>query len=120
MLSIGQHARYPRPFGSKAMLPGRLAGRLDLNVKLIQLRLLDRARSAQHQVLMTLRLRKRDNVSNVFCARHRHHQPVDPGGDAAMRRNAVLESVEQMSELCVDPFATHPEDLEDVVPQGAV
>src|SRR3982074_27320 len=120
MLSIGQHARNPRPFGSSAMLPGWLRRWLDLNVDLIQLRLVDRARRAEHQILMALRLGKRNDVANVLGARHSHHQPVDPRRDSAMRWNAVLEGVEQMAELRLDPFAAHAENPEDAFLQCAL
>src|SRR5207249_318639 len=57
------------------------------------------------------------NVLGVF---DRHHQTVDPSGDAAVWRHAVLESVEQVTELAVYPLAIHSKDLEHSLLQLAV
>src|SRR5206468_7917159 len=45
---------------------------------------------------------------------------VDAGRDTAVRRHAVLESVEQVAELGADFLAAHAEDLEDALLQLAV
>ena len=97
MLSIGQHARYPRPFGSNCMLPGRLGGGLDLNVELVELRLVDGAGCAEHQVLMALGLGESDDVADVLGAGEHHHDAIDSRRDPSVRRNTVLECIKQVT-----------------------
>src|SRR5207244_2388099 len=48
------------------------------------------------------------------------HQPVDAGRDPTMRRDAVLESVEEVAELRADLLAAHAENLENALLQLAV
>src|SRR6266567_132554 len=98
----------------------RLLGWDHPNVQLLELPLFDRTRRAEHEVLVALRLRERDDVAHVLGADDRHHQPVDARGDATVRRHAVLECVEQMPELGPDPLPVHAQDLEDAFLQLAV
>src|SRR5690348_16782859 len=104
----------PRPVGSAPILR-RLLRRHYLYMQLLQLRRIDGARRAQHQVLVALRLRKRDHVTDVVGAEDGHHQAIDAGRDAAMWRHSILERVEQMAELRVDLFTAHAQDLEDAL-----
>src|SRR6266850_706294 len=120
MLSIGQRARHPRPFGSKAMLPSWLGGRFDLDVELVKLRRIDRTWRAQHQVLMALCLGESDDVTDVLSARQHHHYAIDPRRYPSVRRHAVLERVKQMTEPLADRFARMTEDLEHSFLQLAV
>src|SRR3982074_3518724 len=64
-----------------------------------QLLLTDRRRSADKQVLPALRLGEGDDVANLIDASHQRHHAVDAEGDAAMRRRAVFQRVEQAAEL---------------------
>src|SRR5439155_15345949 len=94
------------------MLRGLRRGN-DLDVELVEQRLIHCAGGAEHEVLVALRLRKRDDVTDVLSAENRHHQPVDAGRDPTMRRDAVLESVEQVAELRADlgaALAGNPEN----------
>src|ERR1700730_4414556 len=108
-----REAPYAHPFGSQPILPGGFLGRHHLDVQLLQQLWVDRARRAEHEVLVALRLRKRDHVADVVGPAHRHHQPVDARCDAPMRRDSVLECIEQVPELRIDLFAAHTENLED-------
>src|SRR5260370_23695504 len=116
--SRGRH--WPRPFGSNSMLPVGLLRRHDLDVELFELRGIDRARRAEHKVLVALGLWKCDDVADVLRARDSHHQAVDARGDATMRWHAVLEGVEQVPELREDPFAAHSKNLEDALLQSTL
>src|SRR6185295_5491549 len=69
------------------------------DVQLAQLLLVDRARRVREQVLRTLRLRERDDVAQRFGAGHQHDEAVEADRDAAVRRRAVLQRVEQEAEL---------------------
>ena len=120
MLSIGQHARHPRPFGSIAMLPRWIGGRFDLDVELVKLRRIDGTWRAQHQVLMALRLGESDDVADVLGAGKHHHDAIDSRSDAAMRRHAVLECIQQVAEPLANRIARVAEDLEHLFLQGAV
>ena len=89
-------------------------------MKLFELPGVHLARRAQHQVLVALGLRKCDHVPDVLGVGDRHHQPVDAGRDSTVRRHAVLERVEQVSELGLNPLPAHAEDLEDSFLEPAV
>src|SRR5207253_5788513 len=69
------------------------------NAELAQLFLVHRARRVHQQVLRALRLRERDHIADRIDAGHQRDQPIEPEGDAAMRRGAVLEGLEQEAEL---------------------
>src|SRR5512134_151834 len=98
--------------GAKS-LPGREAhgsilggaARIDLwwlfqaQAELAQLLLVHRARRLGQQALPALRLRKRDHVANRLRARHQRDDPVQAERDPAVRRCAVLQVVEQKTEL---------------------
>ena len=68
-------------------------------MQLAQLLLVDRARRVGEQVLRALRLREGDHVAQRLGAGHQHHEAVEADGDAAVRRRAVLQRVEQEAEL---------------------
>src|SRR5450759_2510903 len=81
-------------------------------MQLLELPGIDWTLGSQHQVLVAWRLRKGDHVPNVFGAREHHHQAVDPGGDAAMRWDSVLESLQSVPKPRPDGFLVHAQDLE--------
>ena len=86
--------------------PVRPAGRLRVaqaDVQLAQLLLVDRARRVGEQVLGALRLRERDHVAQRLGPGHQHDEAVEADGDAAVRRRAVLQRVEQEAELGAAP-----------------
>src|SRR5689334_12906610 len=68
------------------------------DVKFTQLALVHRAWRVREQALGPLRLGKRDHVANRFRARHQSHDAVEPEGDTAVRRRAVLQRVQQEAE----------------------
>src|ERR1700754_3663334 len=69
------------------------------DMQLAQLLLVDSARRVGQQVLRTLRFRERDHVALRFGAGHQHHEAVEADRDAAVRRRAVLQRVEQEAKL---------------------
>ncbi len=73
-------------------------------MKFFELRLVDGAGSAQHQVLVALSFRKRDDVADVLSAREHHHDAVDPRSNTAVRWNPILEGIEKMTEALADRF----------------
>src|SRR4029077_3833305 len=117
--SVGQAALARHSSGAGSMLR-RLFRQDHADVQLFELPLVDRARRAEHEVLVALRLWKSDHIADVVGIGDRNHQPVDSCGDASMRWHAVLERVEQMTELGEDPLAIHAEDLEDTLLQMAL
>ncbi len=84
------------------MLPRWLCGWLDLNVQLIQLRLVHGTWSPKHQVLVTLGLRKCNHVADVFGAREHHHNPINTRCDASVRWNTVLECIQKVTKSLAD------------------
>ena len=58
-----------------------------------------RRRSTAHRVEARLVLRERDHVAQVRLAGEHHRHPVDPERDAAVRRRAHRERVEEEAEL---------------------
>src|SRR5712692_108400 len=69
------------------------------DMQLAQLLFADRGRRAGQQVLAALRLGEGDDVPDRFGARHQGHHAVEAEGDAAVRRRAVLQRIEQEAEL---------------------
>ena len=57
-----------------------------------------------HQVAGLLRLGEGDHVADVVLARQQHDDAVDAGRDAAVRRRAVLERLQQVAEAGVGLF----------------
>src|SRR5258708_39951500 len=94
--------------------------RNNLDMELLELGVIDRARSPQHQVLVALGLRKRNDITDVFRAGEHHHDAVDSGCDASVRRDAVLERIEQVTKPLADRLARMAQDLEDPFLQRAV
>src|SRR5262245_45631539 len=71
----------------------------EADMELAQL-LLGRERGgAGDKVLAALRLREGDDVTDRVRPRHERHHAVEAEGDAAVRRRAELERVEQEAEL---------------------
>src|SRR6267378_289757 len=73
--------------------------RAQADMQLSQLLLVDRRRSVREQILRALRLGKGDHVADGFRAGHHGDDAVQAEGDASVRRRAVLQRVEQKSEL---------------------
>src|SRR2546426_10272687 len=69
------------------------------DVQLAQLLLVHRRRSVREQILRALRLGKSDDVADRLGTGHHGDDAVQPEGDSAVRRRAVLQSFEQKPEL---------------------
>src|SRR5260370_34485763 len=95
------------------MLPVGFLRRHDLDVELLELRRIDWARCGEHEVLHALRLRESDDVADVGGACEQHDDAVDPGCNAPMRRDAILESPEQETEPLLDPGLVRTRERED-------
>src|SRR5687768_16854517 len=81
-------------------------------MKVTQLRVRDFRRRLGEQAGRGLGLGEGDYVADRVSARHQHGEAVDAKGDAAMRRRAVLERLEQEAELVLRLLgidAEHPE-----------
>src|SRR5712691_11346984 len=73
--------------------------RAKTDMQLAQLLLVDRRRSVREQVLRALGFGKGDHVADGFRAGHHCDDAVQAEGDASVRRCAVLQRLEQESEL---------------------
>src|SRR2546428_1890082 len=69
------------------------------NVQLAQLLLVHGRRRMREQALRALGFGKGDHVADGFGARHHGDDAIEAEGDAAVRRRAVLQRLEQKSEL---------------------
>ena len=69
----------------------------------------------RHQVGSGRRLRKRDDVAQRRRARGDRADAVEPQGDAAVRRRAVPERVEEESEALAPLLGRDPEHAEDAL-----
>ncbi len=80
-------------------------GQRELQVELLELLLVDRARRAQHQLLGLLVERKGGDLAQVRLIRDQHHDAVDAGRDPAMRRRAEVERAEHAAEALLQHVA---------------
>src|SRR5258706_11183386 len=91
-----------------------ILGRANADMQLAQLLLVDRRRSMGEQVLRALRLGKGDHVADRLGAGHHGDDAIETEGDASVRRRAVLQRLEQESELLLGflrPDGKSPEHL---------
>src|SRR5439155_11884541 len=70
----------------------------DADTQLVEQPCVHRRGRVEQRVVPGLRLGEGLHFADVLRARERHAEPVDPGADAAARRSAVLERVEQRAE----------------------
>src|SRR5215212_2910246 len=70
---------------------GSFVWQVQPNVKFAQLLRSDLGRCAEQQVLGPLIHGEHGDLAQVLGPAEQHHDPVDPGRHAAMRRGAVLE-----------------------------
>src|SRR5687767_8122309 len=89
--------------------------RVQADAKLPQLALVDRSRSAGHRVLAGGRLGKCDHIPDRLPAGEQRRHPVEPERDAAVRRRAVLQRLDQEAEFLVGGLAADAERLEHAV-----
>src|SRR6266853_2541109 len=73
--------------------------RAKADMQLAQLLLVDRRRSVGEQVLGALGFGKGDHVAEGFRAGHHGDDAIETEGDTSVRRRAVLQRLEQESEL---------------------
>ena len=72
----------------------------------------DRRRRAGHQALRRGGLRERDHVADRLRACHQRRDAIDAERDAAMRRRAETQRIQQEAELRLGLFRTDAEQLE--------
>src|ERR1700752_3201064 len=89
----------PKPLCCKSSKSGIRLVVAQAHVQLTQLLVIDRARRMREQVLRALGLGEGDHVADRIGLGHQRHQAIQAEGQAAMRRGAVLERVEQEAEL---------------------
>src|SRR5688572_28255575 len=91
----------PKSTRAPAPQAGASGGRLlpKSQAELAQLLFIDRAGRLHQQVLRTLGLREGDDIADRLGPGHQRHQAVQAEGDAAVRRRAELQVVEQEAEL---------------------
>src|SRR5690348_603207 len=82
-------------------------------LQLAQLLWIHRRRGACHQVHGLRRLRKRDDLANRRLARQDRDDAIEAERDAAVRRCAVLERVDEEAEAELRLLLAHPQQLED-------
>ncbi|KAG1241167.1 hypothetical protein G6F68_016956 [Rhizopus microsporus] len=68
-------------------------------MQFFQLLLVHFRRCIGQQILRALRLREGDHVADRFGAGHHRDDAVQAEGDAAVRRRAVLQRIQQVAEL---------------------
>src|SRR6266511_616247 len=120
----GLRGRRETSFGGEERLLGRLVRRL--HVQLPELLRVHVPGRAGHEVRALLRLRPGDDVAERLGDGEEHHEPVHAERDAAVRRRAELERVEEEAELRLRVLRRDPHRLEDaglhlgvVEPDGA-
>src|SRR6266540_1980822 len=74
------------------------------NVQLAQLFLLHGRRGMREQILRALRLGERDDVADGFGARHHGDDAIEAEGNAAVRRRAILQRLQQKPEFLLRFF----------------
>src|SRR5437868_5993020 len=93
---------------------GRLRARDDrLDAELAQHRVGHRRRGARERVVAARHLRERDHLANVRLAGHEGDDPVDSCGEAAVRRSAHAQRVEEETELRALLVLPETHDAED-------
>src|SRR3990167_7239726 len=80
------------------------------NAQLSQLLGIDAAGSAGHQVGGPLRLGEGDAIADAVQSGEEHHQAVDPQGDAAVRRGAVLQGLQEEAEPLLGLLGVDPQE----------
>src|SRR6266516_976691 len=74
-------------------------GSAQANMQLAQLLLVHRRWSMREQILRALRLRERDDVADGFGTGHYGDDAIEAESDAAVRRRAVLQRLEEKAEF---------------------
>ena len=62
-----------------------------------------------------LRFRERDDLTDVLLVPHQHHDSVESGCDAGMRRRTVRQHVYEITEPVFDIFWCDAEDVEELL-----
>ena len=98
----------------RALFDGRVTSSRTSDVQLAQLRVVDRRRRAGHQIDGLRRLRERDDLANRRLAAQQRDDAIEAERDAAVRRRAVLERVEEEAEARPRVLVGDAEQAEDV------
>src|SRR3712207_1899651 len=86
-----------------------------LQPELAQLAVVDRRRRAGHRVRPAGRLRERDGVADRLAAEQDRDDAVDAERDAAVRRRAEAQRVEQEAEARLRFLGTHADQAEHLL-----
>src|SRR4029079_9508067 len=105
--------RFPYPSLSRGLR--RLRGEVQLDVQLAQPRGWHLAGRLHQQILGLLVHRDRDDLADVGLAGQHHHDAIDTGRRAPVRRSAVLEGVQHPAEAGLDVVLGVPADAEGLV-----
>src|SRR5687768_13893633 len=106
----------PARFGESS----RFAGPVQPQMEVRELVLPDGRGRAFEERARAGRLRERDDLAQALGAREQHGDTVQPDRDAAVRRSAVLQGLEQKAELRLRLFALGAEHLEHALLHGAL
>src|SRR5205814_7975764 len=87
----------------------------DAELQLLEVLGIDGRRGAVHERGCARRLGKRDRVANGFASVEEDDQAVQSQSDAPMGRRAVLERLEQESELLLRLLGLHPDRAHDAL-----
>ena len=85
------------------------------DVDVLQLLEVDFARALVHRARSARVLRERDEVTDGFFTFHGSHHAVQTEGEAAVRRSAVLEGVDEEAELFLHLFFGEAEQAEHLL-----
>src|SRR4029453_19100203 len=95
-----KRARKTAPFDSAPAASSRgRRGAAQADVQFTQLLLVHRTGGAGEQALRALRLGERNHVADALGARHQRDETIEAERQAAVRRRAVLQRVQQEAEL---------------------
>ena len=86
---------------------------MQVEVQLVELRRVDGRRCIEHHVAAGIVLRESDVVADRLRAAEQRAQTVEPEGQAAVRRRAVLEGVHQETELLLRLLGREAQARED-------
>src|SRR5712692_699930 len=88
---------------------------LNSDSELVELILVHRRRRLGHEVLRGSRFREGNDFADRFFASEEHHHTVDAERDAAVRRRAVRQRVEEKTETPAQLFFRQSERFEQTL-----
>src|SRR5689334_13904197 len=103
----------PHPERTAGRIPMRRGSAIDADLELLQVRWIDGRGSAVHERRGARGLGERDGVPDGIAAVEEDDQAIEPQRDAAVRRRAVFEGLEQEPELGVRLLGLHADRAHD-------